>query len=92
MISDHAVKRYRERVEGVPRKLAVRRLDSLAGSATWRARPLGWTRVVLYPGVIYGYSSIRPDVCLLARDGVLLTVLSRRFLSEAEARGARVAG
>jgi hypothetical protein len=91
VISDHAIQRYRERVEGVPRKLAARRLDELARTAAWRARPLAWTRVVLHPGVIYGYSVVRRDVCLFAHDGTLLTVMSRRFLDEAEVRRARSA-
>src|SRR6478672_6239989 len=69
VISDHAIQRYRERVEGVSRKLAARRLHELAHSAAWRARPLAWTRVVLHPGVIYGYSVVRPDVCLFVHDG-----------------------
>lgn len=90
-ISDHAVQRYRERVERVPRKLAGRRLDVLACSATWTARPRSWTRVVLHPKVIYGYSSVRPDVCLLVRGGVLVTVLSRRFLGESGTPRARSA-
>src|SRR4051794_36284800 len=80
VLSDHAIQRYRERVEGVARKLAARRLDQLACTAAWRARPLAWTRVVLHPGVIYGYSAFRRDVCLFAHDGTLVTVMSRRFL------------
>ena len=75
----------------ISRKLAVRRLEELAGSADWRARPLSWTRVVLHLGVIYGYARARPDVCLLARDGVLVTVMSRRFLRYAGTRGPHAA-
>ena len=37
--------------------------------------------VVLHPATVYGYGATRPDVCLLARDGAVVTVLSRRFLA-----------
>lgn len=86
VLSLHAVQRYRERVEGVPRRLAVKRLHGLLATARWRSRPLPWTEVVLHPGVAYGYCPGRPDVCLLLRDGVLVTVLSRRFLRRTAAR------
>ena len=33
---------------------------------------------MLHPDVVYGYSPDRPDVCLLLRGRVLVTVLSRR--------------
>ena len=80
LLSTHAVQRYRERVEGVSRRLAARRLRRLLAPAQWRSRPLPWTAVGLHPDVIYGYSPDRPDVCLLLRGRVLVTVLSRRFL------------
>lgn len=83
VLSTHAVQRYRERVEGVPRRLAARRLRKLLAGARWRTRPLPWTDVVLHPGVVYGYSSDCPDVCLLLGGRVLITVLSRRFLRQA---------
>jgi hypothetical protein len=90
VLSTHAVQRYRERVEGVSRRLAARRLRSLLTTAQWRSRPLPWTAVVLHPDVVYGYSPDRPDVCLLLRGRVLVTVLSCRFLrrTAAEARAA----
>jgi hypothetical protein len=31
--------------------------------------------------VTYGYSPVRPDVCLLVRDGAVVTDLSRRSLT-----------
>ena len=82
LISDHAVQRYRERVERVPRWLALRRLRAYGGSAAWARRPPAWTHLqVLHGATIYGSPPARPDVCLLARDGVVVTVLSRRFLA-----------
>lgn len=85
VLSTHAVQRYRERVDGVARRLAARHLRRLLASARWRSRPLSWTEVVLHPGVVYGYSPDRSDVCLLLADRVLVTVLSRRFLRQASA-------
>lgn len=84
VVTPHAVQRYRERVEGVSRRLAVRRIQHLIAAAKWRTRPRAWTQVVLHPDVIYGYSSDQPDVCLLVRRQVLVTVLSRRYLEQAE--------
>jgi hypothetical protein len=83
VLRTHAVQRYRERVDGVSRRLAARRLRSLLATARWRSRPQPWTDVVLHPGVVYGYSPDRPDVCLLLNGRVLITVLSRRFLRQA---------
>ncbi len=85
VLTTHAMQRYRERVEGVPRRLAVRRLRHLLATARSRSRPRGWTEVVLHPGVVYGYSIDRPDVCLLVRREVLVTVLSRKYLRQAGA-------
>ena len=82
VVTDHAVRRYRERVERVPRWLATRRIRALASSAAWRARPAPWMQIVIRPGVIYGYSPVRPDVGLLVRDSAVLTVLSRRSMTE----------
>ena len=81
-VSDHAVLRYRERVEGIPRVRARRRLADLAAEAVWQDAPREWMTVVLHPGTHYGYASGRPDVCLLEREGFVVTVLSERFLRQ----------
>jgi hypothetical protein len=86
VLTPHAIERYRERVEGVARRLAVRRLREMIATAQWRSRPRAWTEVVLHPDVLYGYSPGRPDVCLLLRRQVLVTVLSQRFLHAGQAR------
>lgn len=78
VLTAHAVRRYQERVEGVSRRIAVRRLGHLVATAQWRSRPRAWTEIVLHPGVVYGYSPDRPDVCLLLRHHAVVTVLSRR--------------
>jgi hypothetical protein len=87
-VTPHAVQRYRERVEGVSRPVAVRRIQHLLATAQWRSRPRPWTLVVLHPHAIYGYSVDRPDVCLLMRPQVLVMALSRRFLEQSASRGA----
>ena len=79
-VSDHAVLRYRQRVEGIPRVRARHRMGELAAAADWEGRPRSWMPVVLHPGTVYGYPTARPDVCLLERDGFIVTVLSKRFL------------
>lgn len=89
VLTPHAVQRYRERVEGVPRRLAVRRIRLLLAKAQWRSRPRAWTEVVLHPDVVYGYSPDQPDVCLLMRRRVLVTVLSRRFMRQSIYGGVR---
>ena len=81
LITDHAVQRYRERVERVPRWLALRRIRAMIRTASWTSRPRSWMAVVLHSGTVYGYGAARPDVCLLVRDAAVVTVLSRRFLA-----------
>lgn len=82
VVTDHAVQRYRERVEGVAPRRAVHRLRQFAESARWRSRPQAWTRVLLHPGVVYGYSRAYPGVCLLVRSGAVVTVVTRRMFAE----------
>lgn len=77
LLTPHAVQRYRERVEGVSARLAVRKLRVLVSTARWQSRPTDWPPVVLRPGAIYGSSEICPDACLLLRHKVLVTVLVR---------------
>ena len=75
LITDHAVQRYRERVERVPRWLALRRIRAMIRTASWTSRPRSWMAVVLHSGTVYGYGAARPDVCLLVRDAAVVTVL-----------------
>ena len=77
LLTPHAVQRYRERIEGVPARLAVRGLRRLISTAHWQSRPTYGPPVVLRPDVIYGFSETCPDACLLLRDKVLVTVLVR---------------
>jgi hypothetical protein len=88
-VSDHAVLRYRERVERIPRVRARRRVQELAAEAVWEYQPRDWMTVVLHPNTVYGYPPRRLDVCLLERDGFVVTVLSERFLRQQQSRTAR---
>lgn len=85
VISDHAVARFRERVEGLPRRCARRRMVRLLADSEWQRYPARWARVVLHDGVRYGFPRSRPDVCFLVRDEIVLTVLSRKFFGRTAA-------
>lgn len=76
VLTPHAVQRYRERIDGVGARLAVRRLRVLVATARWRSRPAAWPQVVLHPKVIYGYCGTCQDACLLLREKMLVTVLA----------------
>lgn len=76
VLTPHAVQRYREPIDGVGARLAVRRLRVLVATARWRSRPAAWPQVVLHPEVIYGYSGTCLGACLLLRNQVLVTVLA----------------
>jgi hypothetical protein len=80
VVSEHALARYRERVESLPRARARRALQRLLGQAEWTVRPRRWMPIVLHDGVRYGYPLTRPDVCLLVREEFVVTVMSKRFL------------
>jgi hypothetical protein len=56
--------------------LAVRRLRELTTTARWRRRPHPGWGIVLHDGTVYGSTAPRPGLCLIARDGVLRTVLT----------------
>ncbi len=78
-ISNHAVQRYLERVAPtVSSTEAVRQIRSILASANSRSRPRWWTRVAgERPGCRYLYSASRADICLVVRNGVVVTVFSR---------------
>lgn len=59
-------------------------MQELASAAVWQHVPREWMTVVLHPETHYGYPFGRPDVCLLERDGFVVTVMSERFLRRQE--------
>ncbi len=74
----HAVERYQQRVESVTTRQAFRALEAAAATACRRGTPRWWTPVAPAPGLLFLYPSELPGVCLLCRDGVILTVYERR--------------
>jgi hypothetical protein len=100
LLSHHAVVRYRQRVEGgISYVTAVQRLTALMSDAKHRSRPRYWTPIVPAPGLIFLYPHARPDICLLVKEGVVVTVVDRasarrwkeqeRFAAMGGARSAR---
>lgn len=73
----HAVQRYQQRVMPVSTREAFRALETAAASARRRATPRWWTPVEPAPGLLFLYPPAMPGVCLLCRDGVILTVFER---------------
>lgn len=73
----HAVQRYQQRVAPVTTAEAFRRLSQLADSSRTRPTPRWWTPVEPAPGLLFAYPAGEPGVCLLVRDGAILTVFER---------------
>src|SRR5687767_4427885 len=80
-ISDHAITRYRERVDRAASRLEARlALQRLASLGRVRAVPRHWMRrngVEAQPGVTFIYCVHAAHVGLVVRDGVVLTILTR---------------
>lgn len=79
VVTVHAIERYRERVNAQTAVASVARvLCAIAGGGRRRSRPRRWMRGTrVEPGTMFVYSAEHPGVCLLVRDGVILTVYSR---------------
>jgi hypothetical protein len=78
-ISRHAVDRWRERVDTSCRPDEARQaLARFVGGGRSRPTPRAWMSGVRpAPGLRFIYSADRPGVCVLARDGTALTVLTK---------------
>lgn len=79
-VSSHAIARYQQRVRPAATRLeALAEIREIAARARVRSRPRWWTRVAgERPGCRYLYCASRPDVCLVVRNGVVVTVFSRQ--------------
>lgn len=73
----HAIQRFQERVAPVTTAEAARRIRDLAASSVVCKRPRRWTPAVAGPGLTFLYPAATPGVCLLVRDGAVLTVFER---------------
>jgi hypothetical protein len=80
VVSSHAIDRYQQRVRPAATRLeALAEIRAIASRAKARPRPRWWTRVAGdRPGCRYLYCASRPDVCLVVKDGVVLTVFTRQ--------------
>ncbi len=83
-VSSHAIARYQQRVRPAATRLeAIAEIREIASRARVRSRPRWWTRVAgERPGSRYLYCASRPDVCLVVKDGVVLTVFSRQVCAQ----------
>jgi hypothetical protein len=81
LISDHAVRRFIQRVRPVPYMVALSELELFAARATARPTPRHWTRrcVRPSPGLRFLYAAASPGICLLVRDSTVVTVVTRQL-------------
>jgi hypothetical protein len=78
-ISTHAIRRYRERVDPIAASASVvRAIREIVISGRSRSRPRRWTTVKTRPGCRYMYLAVRPDICVVVRGDVVVTVFSRQ--------------
>jgi hypothetical protein len=84
VVSSHAIDRYQQRVRPTATRLeAVAEIKAIASRARARPHPRWWTRVAgERPGCRYLYCASRPEVCLVVKDGVVLTVFSRQVCAQ----------
>ncbi|MFN2503681.1 MAG: hypothetical protein ABR540_05520 [Acidimicrobiales bacterium] len=75
--SRHAIQRFQQRVAPVSIVEANRRLTDAAANARVRATPRWWTPVAPAPGLVFLYPASMPGVCLLVRNGVIMTIYER---------------
>lgn len=89
VVSTHAAQRYQERVDRsaslTEARSAVTQIASL-GKA--RPVPRHWMRgdVEPSPGLLFLIWSRRPDLCLLVRDGVVVTLITRSMCAASPKR------
>lgn len=77
VVTHHAVQRYQQRVEPVGTEVARRKLVAAVSRTRARPTPRWWTPVRAAPGRSFVYPVEMPGVCLLIRDGAVVTVFLR---------------
>jgi hypothetical protein len=80
-ISNHAIQRYRERVDpDASRQEARGALHRFVLLGRSRSRPRHWMRGrPTVPGTRYVYWAGRPSLCLVVADGCVVTVVTREL-------------
>lgn len=75
----HAIRRYRERVDPFATlRGAIEAITAVGLAGKSRPRARHWMRgTVAQPGTTFLYSAYAPGICLVVRDGVVLTVFSK---------------
>lgn len=73
----HAIERFQQRVAPVTTAEAARRIRAAADSSKVRPTPRWWTPVAPAPGLLFLYPAELPGVCLLVRDGAVITLFER---------------
>lgn len=78
-ISLNAVERFQQRVTPMTRDRATEAIAALARTAKTRTQPRHWMRGLSahLPGTTYLYNNQFPDICLIARGGIIRTVYTR---------------
>lgn len=88
-ISTHAVERYVQRVDGnASRQEARLAVTQIASLGRLRPVPRHWLRdhVPPSPGLLFVIWSERPDICLLVRENVVVTIITRAMCAPSAAR------
>lgn len=82
-VTPHSIDRYRDRVDPTAsRQTALRTILSIVRTARSRPRPRHWTCVESQPGSRYLYSATHPGICLVERDGAIVTLFSRSICTK----------
>ena len=83
IITAHCIDRYRDRVDpNASRHTARQTILAILRTARPRSRPRHWTCVEARPGHRYLYSASHPGICLVERDGAIVTLFSRSICTK----------
>lgn len=86
-ISRHAIDRYFGRVDPTAdRSMALQAIAAMLTSGTVRMTPRWWTTCRLAPGTRLVYAAVNPDVCLVVKDGTVVTLITRALCAPAHSQ------
>jgi hypothetical protein len=87
-ISQHAIRRYQERVDASSSvAVAVGVMRQILSTGSARPRPRNWTTSRVEPGMRWIYAADRPDICLVVRNSTVVTVLTVELCAQSLDRG-----